>query len=193
MPKTVSETVGCNGCPMRQQHPENKFVPPEFPNPAHDLGRLVIAEAPGKKESECGRPLVGKSGKLFDDLLESAGIRRDGLTITNCLSCRPPKNVFPTDSKIVQHCKGAHLDPLLHGRKWTRVYLVGDKALQIVTGQMEGITKWRGCPLKLYSGVKAIALFHPSFLNRKNKEEPGDAPRRRERPHQEPRRIRRVT
>lgn len=53
--KSVSEIIGCKGCPMREKYPDNHFVPPQEPNPAHDLVRLVIAEAPGetKRDSDC--------------------------------------------------------------------------------------------------------------------------------------------
>jgi Uracil DNA glycosylase superfamily len=143
---------------MREKFPDHHFVPPQEPkNPAHDLVRLVIAEAPGERESEVGEPLRGKAGQFFDKLLEDAGIQRDGLTITNCLSCRPPDNIFPTDRrawsskskqwyiskedgvKAVHHCKEKHVDPLLRSRKWNRVDLVGGHALRIVA-QKEGIT-----------------------------------------------------
>jgi uracil-DNA glycosylase family 4 len=180
--KSVSEILGCKGCPMREKFPDHHFVPPQEPkNPAHDLVRLVIAEAPGERESEVGEPLRGKAGQFFDKLLEDAGIQRDGLTITNCLSCRPPDNIFPTDRrawsskskrwyiskedgvKAVHHCKEKHVDPLLRSRKWNRVDLVGGHALRIVA-QKEGISEWRGRPLKLPSGHKAIAILHPSYL-----------------------------
>ena len=85
---------------MRERFPDHHFVPPQEPkNPDQDLVRLVIAEAPGERESEVGEPLRGKAGQFFDKLLEDAGIQRDGLTITNCLSCHPPHNIFPTDSR----------------------------------------------------------------------------------------------
>ena len=180
--KSVSQTLGCKGCPMREKFPDHHFVPPQEPkNPAHDLVRLVIAEAPGERESEVGEPLRGKAGQFFDKLLEDSGIQRDGLTITNCISCRPPHNKFPTDSKAwsskskwryiskedgvkaVHHCKEKHVDPLLRSRKWNRVDLVGGHALRIVA-QKEGISEWRGRPLRLPSGHKAIAILHPSYL-----------------------------
>ncbi len=183
-PKAVGETLGCEGCPMRQKFPDNHFVPPQYPNPARDLVRLVIAEAPGEQESRDGQPLVGKSGQFFNELLKDVGIPRDGLTITNCLSCRPCHNAFPTDSrarsyiskvdadKAVRHCKQAHLDPLLRSRKWNRVDLVGGQALRIVAG-MEEITKLRGSLLTLSSGHKAIAILHPSYLMKRKSMRPG--------------------
>ena len=73
--KSVSETLGCEGCPMREKFPDTHFVAPQEPkSPAHDLVRLVIAEAPGKRESEVGEPLRGKAGQFFDNLLDDAGI-----------------------------------------------------------------------------------------------------------------------
>jgi uracil-DNA glycosylase family 4 len=65
--------------------PNNNFVNRQLPNPARDLNRLVIAEALGEQESLEGRPLVGRSGRVFNSLLESAGIPRDGLTIITVL------------------------------------------------------------------------------------------------------------
>lgn len=163
---------------MRKLFPQNTFVAPQLPNPNRDLVRLVIAEAPGEQEAIEGKPLVGGSGRVFNSLLRSAGIPRDGLTIVNCINCRPPDNLFPTDrdarsyiskedaEKVIQHCKKAHVDPLLASRKWERVDLVGDKALRIIGGKYDGVTKWRGSPITIPSGQRAIAIQHPSYLMR---------------------------
>ncbi len=35
---------------------------------------VIIGEAPGAKEDELGKPFVGRSGKLLDQLLQNAGI-----------------------------------------------------------------------------------------------------------------------
>jgi uracil-DNA glycosylase len=164
---------------MSRLFPESNFVSPQLPNPANDLVRLVVAEAPGERESLEGQPLIGGSGRVFNSLLRSAGIPRDGLTITNCLSCRPPGNVFPTDrearryiskddaEQAVKHCYNAHVRPLLTSRKWNRIDLVGDKALRIVGGKSGGIAKWRGSPIRIpETDSKAIAIMHPSYLMR---------------------------
>ena len=48
---------------------QDHFVPPQKPNnPDHDLVRLVIAEAPGERESEVGEPLRGKAGQFAVDV-----------------------------------------------------------------------------------------------------------------------------
>jgi uracil-DNA glycosylase family 4 len=156
------------------------FVSLQGPNPAHDLNRLVIAEAPGKEESIEGQPLVGGAGQVFNSLLEEAGIRRDGLTIINCLNCRPPDNVFPTDRKArsyiskedaqiaVDHCIKHHVNPVICERDWARVDLLGGKSLRFVAKQQGGISKWRGSPVTIErAGLKpvvGIPTYHPSHL-----------------------------
>lgn len=178
MIKTVSQTPGSEGCPMRRFN-EN-FVSLQRPNPARDLNRLVIAEAPGKQESREGRPLVGGAGQLFNSLLEEAGIRRDGLTIINCLNCRPPDNVFPTDPKArtyiskedaqiaVDHCMTHHVDPVICERDWDRVDLLGGKSLRFVAKKHGGISKWHGRPVPIERAGKArvigVPIYHPSYL-----------------------------
>ena len=177
MIKTVSQTPGCVGCPMRRFN-EN-FVSLQRPHPAIDLNRLVIAEAPGKQESIYGQPLVGGAGQVFNSLLELAGIPRDGLTIINCLNCRPPDNVFPADRKAtyiskedaqiaVDHCIKHHVVPVIRERNWDRVDLLGGKALRFVAKKKGGIKKWRGSPISIERAglppVTGIPIYHPSYL-----------------------------
>jgi uracil-DNA glycosylase len=176
--KTVSETPGCDGCPMQKLQPGATFVAPKMPRNGKDLVRLVIAEAPGQEENDKGEPLVGGSGKVFDRLCQAAGISRDGLTLSNCIQCKPPGNVFPTDAAArnyiskadaeasVQHCFKAHVEPLLVSRRWSRVDLLGDKPLRIVGGQFGGISRWRGSPLSIHGNLRGLATFHPSYLMR---------------------------
>ena len=166
---------------MRRLFPNNTFVSPQLPNPARDLNRLVIAEAPGKQESLEGQPLVGDAGQVFNSLLESAGIPRDGLTIINCLNCRPCLNVFPTDRKArtyiskaeaqiaVDHCIKHHVDPVIRERDWARVDLLGGKSLRFVA-KKEGISKWRGLPVTIeragLAPVIGVPIYHPAYLKR---------------------------
>jgi uracil-DNA glycosylase family 4 len=182
--KTVSQTPGCDGCPMQSLYPTNNFVSPQRPNnPACDLNRLVIAEAPGEKESKEGQPLRGPAGEEFNSLLKSADIPRDGLTVINCLNCQPHKNFFPTDPKArtyiskeqaqiaVDHCIKHHVDPVIRERDWARVDLLGVKALRLVAKiKKGGISKWCGRSVDIeragLAPVKGMPLYHPSYLLR---------------------------
>src|SRR5919108_360377 len=172
----VKDVPGCQGCPMlkvdytyvKQNQKihhigaEQNFVPPVL-GPSK---RLVVAEAPGEQESIDCVPLVGAAGKFFDSLIRRAGIQREQISLTNCLSCRPPNNIYPTDGaarsyiseqdakEAVSHCYRAHLAPVLQSKHWERIDALGDKSLRILTGENGGILKWRGSPLPLKGEVE---------------------------------------
>jgi DNA polymerase len=56
---------------------------------------MVVGEAPGREEDIQGRPFVGRSGRILDEILKKAGFRRDKLFITSVVKCRPPQNRVP--------------------------------------------------------------------------------------------------
>lgn len=154
--KTVSEMEGCAGCKMRELFPDNTFVEVE-----HGTGnRLVIAEAPGSEEQQRGRPLVGGSGKLFDALCRQAGIHRSELSVLNSINCRPPNNIHPLSSEArsyisksdaeaaVSQCFRRYVKPVIQGREWERIILLGERALSVITG-LTGISRWRGSIIEI--------------------------------------------
>ncbi len=61
---------------------------------------MFIGEAPGATEDETGRPFVGAAGKLLTMALESAGMPRSAVYITNVVKCRPPGNREPKPEEI---------------------------------------------------------------------------------------------
>jgi DNA polymerase len=61
---------------------------------------MLIGEAPGATEDEMGRPFVGAAGRLLTLTLESMGIHREEVYITNVVKCRPPQNREPRDEEI---------------------------------------------------------------------------------------------
>ena len=56
---------------------------------------VFIGEAPGKNEDVQGKPFVGASGKLLNEMLDSIGLQRDDVYITNIVKYRPPNNRDP--------------------------------------------------------------------------------------------------
>lgn len=52
----------------------------------------LVGEAYGEKEEEAGRPFVGTSGWLLDQMLAQAGISRSECLVTNCFNLRPCPN-----------------------------------------------------------------------------------------------------
>jgi uracil-DNA glycosylase len=56
---------------------------------------VFIGEAPGKNEDVQGKPFVGAAGKFLNEMLETIGLRREDIYITNIVKYRPPNNRDP--------------------------------------------------------------------------------------------------
>ncbi len=67
-------------------------------DPEADL--LFVGEAPGAQEDRQGRPFVGASGKFLAEMLETIGLTRDSVFITNIVKYRPPDNRDPSPDEI---------------------------------------------------------------------------------------------
>ncbi len=139
---------------------------------------VIIGEAPGASEDETGLPFVGRSGKLLTQMIEAEGLRRQNdVYICNVVKCRPPDNRPPKPAERTA-CK-PHLDEQLALIRPDMILLAGATALKAVLGIPSGITKLRGQWMDSpYVGnhgqaVKAMALFHPSYLLRNPAEKPG--------------------
>ena len=60
-----------------------------------DAEIVFIGEAPGKNEDLQGKPFVGASGKFLSEMLETIGMKREDIYITNIVKYRPPNNRDP--------------------------------------------------------------------------------------------------
>ncbi len=62
---------------------------------------MIIGEAPGKDEELSGIPFYGKAGKILDEYLEEAELRRSMFYVSNTCCCRPPGNRKPKSKEIL--------------------------------------------------------------------------------------------
>lgn len=62
-------------------------------NPVSDI--VFIGEAPGKNEDQQGKPFVGAAGKFLNEMLDTIGLKREDVYITNIVKYRPPDNRDP--------------------------------------------------------------------------------------------------
>jgi DNA polymerase len=65
----------------------------------------LVGEAPGATEDDTGRPFVGRSGALLDQLLGEAGLSRAEAAVLNIVKCRPPGNRTPRTPEVAR-CSG---------------------------------------------------------------------------------------
>jgi len=61
---------------------------------------MLIAQAPGMKEDSEGRMFIGPSGKVLDEMLREAGVRREDIYLTNLVKCMLPKYRRPREDEI---------------------------------------------------------------------------------------------
>jgi uracil-DNA glycosylase family 4 len=95
LPQIAAEVSVCEKCKLSATR--KKAVPGEGPAEARIL---FIGEGPGFNENEQGRPFVGAAGQFLNDLLASAGLKREEVFITNVVKCRPPQNRDPEADEL---------------------------------------------------------------------------------------------
>ena len=154
--------AGFDKCPLKSTATNMVFG---AGNPQAKL--MIIGEAPGAEEDRQGVPFVGASGHLLDLMLESIGLKRTEVYITNILPWRPPGNRKPSEDEIAiftpfvrRHIALIRPEVLL---------LLGGSAAAALMNTNAGITKTRGRWMTYSDGelaVPALASFHPAFLLR---------------------------
>ena len=125
---------------------------------------MIIGEAPGARENQHGKPFVGRSGRLLDQMLVSAGfdLYKD-VYLCNLVKTRPPQNRRPTKKEIRACFPWLHqqvelVDPFV-------IALAGSTACESFLDKKMPITNIRGTWLK-WQGRLVMPLFHPSYLLR---------------------------
>jgi len=76
------EARGCTLCPLHESRTQVVFG-----NGNADADLMFVGEAPGFHEDAEGLPFVGRAGKLLDELLETHGLTRADVFVTNVLKC----------------------------------------------------------------------------------------------------------
>ena len=138
-------------------------------NPAARLA--IVGEAPGAEEDQQGKPFVGPSGKLLDQILVAAGFDPEtDVFVTNAAFRRPPLNRKPTPLELDYY--RPYLLELIRLVDPMILVLAGAAAVEALLEDTRGITKIRG-QWFAWNGRWAIPIFHPAYLLRNPSREPG--------------------
>ena len=146
----------------------------------HDAKIVIVGEAPGKDEEELGIPFVGQSGRMLDDWLRDAGIKRRDCYVTNVVKYRPPSNNLKRLHEI-GHTIDEGIPQLWQeiGEINPNVILaLGNLSLKVLTGKgsgSSGILKYRGSILPSVNlDSKVVPTIHPAaFLHSQGADGPG--------------------
>ncbi|MBC7317900.1 uracil-DNA glycosylase [Candidatus Bipolaricaulota bacterium] len=151
--------LSCRRCPLSENRTQVVFG--EGPAPTE---LMFIGEAPGEVEDETGRPFVGPAGQLLTRILESVGIRREEVYITNVVKCRPPGNRVPTKEEMAACWEWLSAQIGLVRPKL--IVTLGNTPTHWLLGRNDGINALRGRFFPWKGGIEIFPMFHPSYLLR---------------------------
>lgn len=130
---------------------------------------MFIGEAPGAQEDKKGYPFCGKAGKILDELLDSVGIKREEIYITNILKCRPPRNRNPKKNEI-KACI-LHLEKQIEIIQPRVICTLGNYSTAYIFNKYGLEAKIRGIslihgkifePKGFFSSLRVVPFYHPA-------------------------------
>ena len=125
---------------------------------------VIVGEGPGRNEDEQGKPFVGRSGQLLEQMLEQVGLSRNqNVFITNIVKCRPPENRDPMPEECLS-CR-PWLDKILELIDPKIILCVGRIAAQQLFDPNFRVTRQHG-EIRERDGRLVMATFHPAALLR---------------------------
>ena len=119
---------------------------------------LFIGEAPGANEDKEGIPFCGMSGQILAQLLNSVGLTRNDIFITNTLLCRPKDNRNPSKEEI-ENCS-ERLNELITLMQPKVIVTIGNFATDRII-KKTGITSIHGKVFPL-NNSNVVPVIHPA-------------------------------
>lgn len=123
-----------------------------------DAQIMLVGQAPGDTEDRTLRPFVGRSGKLLDKMLRSAGLRRERCYITSVVQFFPPKNRLPNPKEVEMCLPFLRMQIDLIKPKF--IVLLGSLASRSLLGM--GEPELNHGKLVEKQGILYLITFHPA-------------------------------
>jgi uracil-DNA glycosylase len=151
--KIASEVISCPLCKLSRSRIN------AVPGQGQLSSKIIlIGEAPGKNEDEQGKPFVGAAGRVLNQALEKADIKKDEIFITNVVKCRPPGNRVPENDERSICRQYLYREISLIEPKI--ICILGSTAYSSILGG-KSITKNRGKIVER-NGLKYFLTIHPA-------------------------------
>jgi len=155
------DVVGCKKCSLHKTR-----ILPVIGQGNHSAKIMFIGEAPGAQEDKTGVPFCGASGRFLDELLNSAGIKREEVYIANLLKCRPPKNRDPKSEEL-EVCT-PYLERQIEAINPKIISPLGRHSMNFLMkkfnleDQIDLISKIHGKIFDIKNNIKLVPLYHPA-------------------------------
>lgn len=158
--------AACTRCPLYRN--ATQVVPGEGPAKAR---LMLVGEQPGDQEDKQGHPFVGPAGRILQEALDDAGIKRGAVFITNAVK---HFKFEPRGKRRLHKRPNAYEIDRCHWwldveRKLVKPQIMvalGATAVRSVAGRPLAINKIRGRIIDLADGGRMVATIHPSYILR---------------------------
>ncbi len=166
--RQIRDEVVALKCPLADERRTNGVFP-VIGEGAHDSKIMFIGEAPGKNEALKAKPFCGASGKFLDTLLQSIGLDRQTVYVTNLVKDRPTDNRDPLPEEIALY--GKFLERQIEIMQPKVIVTLGRHSMQYIfklagiESELLPISKIHGKVFKglfSYGPVDIIAMYHPA-------------------------------
>jgi uracil-DNA glycosylase len=162
------EILNLKSSPLYIERINNKVFP-VIGEGSHDAKIMFVGEAPGKNEAATGKPFCGRSGQVLDELLMSAGIKREDVYVTNVVKDRPTNNRDPLPEEIKIYAPFLDrqieiIEPKVIATlgRFSMVYIMERFGLSNVLGPISTMHGKVFTAKASYGDITIIPLYHPA-------------------------------
>lgn len=166
LPQLRRAAAKCEGCDLYLRATQTVFGEGAVP-----AALMLVGEAPGDREDETGHPFVGPAGTLLDEALESAGVDRQQVYVTNAVkhfkwevSGKRRLHAKPSSREIAACLPW--LEAEIEVVSPRLIVCLGATAAQSLLGRTFRITRQRGEILAMPNHQSVISTWHPSSILR---------------------------
>ena len=169
--RLAAEATGCTACELFRNATQTVFGR----GPA-DARVFLVGEQPGDQEDRAGAPFVGPAGRILDQAMAEAGLRRDEVYLTNAVkhfkwTAKGKRRIHQKPSAREMAACHPWLEGELAAVDPAVIVALGATAGQALFGSKFRVGTARGQVLDL-DGRAVIATIHPSAVLRV--QEPAD-------------------
>jgi uracil-DNA glycosylase family protein len=170
--KLRNATESCRGCDLYKRATQAVF------GEGKRKARMVfVGEQPGDAEDRAGQPFVGPAGRVLDRALETAGIDRADVYVTNAVKHfsfeeRGKRRIHKKPRLSEVRACHPWLEAELQSIKPDCIVLLGSTAANSLLGPQARVMKIRGTAIKDTAWAPTVVVtIHPSAVLRSENEE----------------------